>query len=209
MYMKNLRILFIPALAIMLSLSFNSCESCVKKVTKKATDVSMSAMEGVVEAIDERGEELAEKTTDAAGKVAVGTGRSLDKLMDEHAEKIAASAGRTLVQTIEGIDKGVTAQYYDNITINPNICTGVNLDMIGKIKSKGVVDAYFIILEKGTYTCKFEFNNNEGKTFLTKEAEIAKDVEERRYSMVSFALSNHEEEAFKDIKDVRVIVTKK
>lgn len=207
--MKRLQTIFLSIPLCTLLFTLNSCEGCVKKVTKKATDVTMSAVEGVVEAVDERGEELAEKTTDAAGKVAVGTGRSLDKLMDEHAEKIAASAGRTFVQTIEGLDKGATAQYYDNIATDLNICTGVNLDMIGKIKSKGVIDAYFIILEKGTYTCKFEFNNNQGKTFLTKDAEIVKDVEERRYSMVSFALSNHEEEAFKDIKDVKVTVTKK
>lgn len=207
--MKNLHILFLPAFIIALAFTFSSCEGCVKKATKKATNIGISAVEGVVEAVDERGEEFAEKATDAAGKVAIGTGRSLDKFINEHAETVASSAGRTLVQTVEGLDKGATAQYYDEIAIDPHICSGVNLDLFGKIKSKAVIDAYFIILEEGTYQCKFEFNNTDGKTFLTKEAEIKKESVERRYSLVSFALNNTEEAEFQNIKDVKVTVTKK
>jgi hypothetical protein len=209
--MKKLHILFLPVLSIILALSFNSCEGCVKKVTKKATNVTISAVEGVVEAVDERGEELAEKTTDAAGKVAVGTGRSLDKLINEHADDVAAATGRTLVQSIDGLmdglDQGIRS-HYDAITVDSHICSGVKLDLFGKVKSRNVIDAYFIITEEGTYTCKFEFNNNSGKIFLTKEAEIVKGAESH-YSRVSFALDGQQEEEFKDIKDVKITVTKK
>lgn len=206
--MKKLHIFFLPVLVFTFLLTFNSCEGCVKKTTKKATEIGISAMEGVVEAVDERGEEFAEKTTEAAGKVAVGTGRSLDNLINEHAETVAASAGRTFVQTLEGLDKGATAQYYDEIAYTSDICPGVSLDLFGKIKSKAVVDAYFIILEIGTYSCKFEFIGSNGKTFLTKETEIVKDSASRRYSLVSFALNDKEEAGLKNIKEVKVTVNR-
>jgi len=206
--MKKLHIFFLSILASSFLLVFSSCEGCVKKTTKKATEIGMSAVEGMVEAVDEKGEELAEKTTDAAGKVAVGTGRSLDNLMNEHAETVAASVGRTFVQTLEGLDKGATAQYYDQIAYTSEICPGVSLDLFGKIKSKAVVDAYFIILEVGTYSCKFDFIGSNGKTFMTKETEIVKDSAARRYSLVSFAMNNKEEAGLKNVKEVIITVTR-
>ena len=188
---------------------FNSCSGCVKKTSKKLAETGLSAVEGVAEAVDEHGARVSEKATDAAGKMAEGVGKSLDRQMNEHAETVAAVLGRTLVQTVEGLDKGVTAQYYDEITYAPSICTGVTLDFFGKIKSKSVVDAYFLVLEKGTYKCKFEFLGTDGKVFLTKDAEIEKPTVERKYSLVSFALNPDEEKSFSELKEVKVTVKKK
>jgi hypothetical protein len=187
---------------------FNSCSGCVKKVSKKVTETSIEALEGVAEAVDEHGERIGEKATDAAGKLAEGIGRSLDRQMDEHAEKVASVAGRTLVQTIEGLDKGAVEQYYDPISYNANICTGVSLDYLGKIKSKAVIDAYFIILEKGIYECKIELEGDKG-IFLTKDTEIEKSKTERKFSLVSFALNPDEEKLFANTVTAKITVVKK
>lgn len=188
---------------------FSSCSGCVKEASKKLTEVGLDAVEGISEAVDEHGAKVGEKATDAAGKLAQGVGRSLDKQMDEHAETVASVLGRTLVQTVEGLDKGAIAQYYDPITYNPNLCTGVSLDFFGKIKSKAVIDAYFIAIQKGTYKCNFQFIGTDGKVYLTKDAEIINPEDARKYSLVSFALNPEEEKAFTNNAEVKVIVTKK
>lgn len=194
---------------ISLIVQFSSCTGCVKSASKQLTETGMAVVEGVSEAVDENGARIGEKATDAAGKLAEGVGRSLDRQMNEHAEKVASVLGRTMVQTLEGLDKGAVAQYYDTITFNPSLCSGVSLDFFGKIKSKAVVDAYFIVLEKGTYKCKFDFTGTDGKVFLSKDAEIEKPEAKRKYSLVSFALNPEEENQFSNLKDVKVTVTKK
>lgn len=204
--MKKSIIFFTASFAI--TILFSSCSGCVKKASKKVTETGIEAIEGVAEAVDEHGARIGEKTTDAAGKLAEGVGRSLDRQMNEHAEQVASVMGRTLVQTVEGLDKGVTGQYYDPISYNANICTGVNLDYLGKIKSKAVVDAYFIILEKGIYKCKIELVDTKG-TFLTKETDIEKPEAERKFSLVSFALNADEEKQFANGATAKITVTKK
>jgi len=188
---------------------FSSCSGCVKKAAKEVAETGISAIEGVAEAVDEHGARVGEKTTDAAGKVAEGVGRSLDRQMNEHAEHVASVLGRTLVQTVEGLDKGAVAQYYDSIEYNHDICSGVSLDYFGKIKSKAVIDAYFIVLDKGKYNCKFVFKNSAGKAFLDKDVELESPEALRKYSLVSFALSPDEEKEFANISEVKVTVTKK
>lgn len=190
-------------------ISFNSCSGCVKKTSKKVTELGLDAVEGVSEAIDERGDKIGEKVTDAAGSLAEGVGKSLDRQLNEHAEKVASVVGRTLVQSVDGLDKGLTKEYYDSIPYTPQFTSGVSLDFFGKIKTKSVIDAYFIILEKGTYNCKFEFRGANNQVFLTRDTEIIKTEADRKYSLVSFAISPQEEESFKQLKDVKITVSKK
>ncbi|MBS5796463.1 MAG: hypothetical protein KH100_10970 [Dysgonomonas mossii] len=205
--MRKLTILSLIILSAIIT-TLSSCSGCVKQATKKVTETGINAIEGVAEAVDEHGARVGEKATDAAGKLADGIGKSLDRQMNEHAEKVASVMGRTLVQTVEGLDKGATGQYYDPISYNANICTGVSLDYLGKIKSKAVVDAYFIILEKGIYNCKIELEGSKG-IFITKETEIDKSVTERRYSLVSFALNIEEEKEFSNTVSAKVTIVKK
>lgn len=188
---------------------FSSCESCVKRTSKKITELGISAIEGVSEAVSEHGEAAGEKATDALGTLAKGAGKSLDRQLNEHAEHVASVAGRTFVQSIEGFDKGLTTEYYDVIPSSEDLVSGVALDYFGKIKSKALIDAYFIILEKGTYTCAFEFLDADNKALMTKTAEINKDSLERRYSVVSFALNTSEEEALAKTKVTKISVKKK
>jgi hypothetical protein len=205
--MKKLVILSLATCFAAIAL-FSSCSGCVKKASKKIKETGIEALEGVAEAVDEHGARIGEKTTDAAGKLAEGIGRSLDRQMDEHAEKVASVMRRTLVQTVEGLDKGVVGQYYDPIPYNANICTGVSLDYLGKIKTKAVVDACFIVLEKGTYKCKIELERDKG-VFLNKNTEIEKPDAERAFSLVSFALNPDEEKLFDNAVTAKVTVTKK
>lgn len=209
--MKKSFILTIFACFVAIAL-FNSCSGCVKKITKEVTETGLDVVEGVAEAVDEHGARVSEKATDAAGKVAEGVGRSLDRQLNEHAEKVASVAGRTVVQTVDGFVDGFNAEvekHYDVIPHTDKFCSGVSLDYFAKYKTKPIVDAYFIIMEKGTYKCKFEFSDSTGKVFLTKNGEIEKVAGERKYSLVSFALNPEEEAAFKDIKDTKITVTKK
>lgn len=206
--MKKVFLFSITASFVFITL-FCSCSGCVKKASKKVAETGMSAIEGIAEAVDEHGSSVGEKATDAIGKLAEGVGKSLDRQMNEHADHVASVLGRTFVQTLEGFDKGAVAQYYDSIEYKHDICSGVSLDYLGKIKSKAVIDAYFIILDQGIYNCKFVFKNTSGKAFLEKDAEIENSETLRKYSLVSFALNPTEEKEFVDISEVKVTVTKK
>jgi cell shape-determining protein MreC len=61
---------FICIFAVALTVS--ACEGCARKAAKKVTNVGLSVLEGVTEAVSERGDTIAEKLTDAAGNVAQG-----------------------------------------------------------------------------------------------------------------------------------------
>jgi hypothetical protein len=187
---------------------FDSCESCVKKATKKITNLGISAIEGISEAVEERGENVSEKATDALGALAKGAGRSIDRQLDEHAGQVASAIGRTFVQSIEGFDEGLTNEYYDEIPNTTDLASGVALDYFGKIKSKSIIDAYFLVLEKGIYTCTFEFTDADGSILMTKTAKIDKTDTERKYSVVSFALNDSELSSLNKAKNTKISVDK-
>ncbi len=184
-----------------------------KKVSKSVTELGLDAVEGVAEAVDEHGAKVAEKATDAAGTLAEGVGRSLDRQLNEHAATVASAAGRTFVQSVDGFTQGFNEEvekHYDVIPHTEAFCSGVSLDYFAKYKTIAVVDAYFIIFEKGVYKCKFECYDSNNKLFLTKDIEADKTKEiERKYTLVSFALNAQEAADFKDIKEVKITVTKK
>lgn len=206
------KLIFLTIFSFLVIGLFSSCSGCVKKASKKVTETGLDILEGAAEAIDEQGTRIGEKTTDAAGKLAEGVGRSLDRQLNEHAEKVASVGGRTLVQSVDGFTQGFNAEMktlYDALPYTDNFCSGVSLDYFAKYKTIPIVDAYFVIMEKGTYECKFQCINKSGKLFLTKDAKIEKASVERKYSLVSFALNPEEEKEFGDIQNVKIIVTKK
>lgn len=196
------------ACGVLLSLSFNSCESCTKQAAKKATNIGFSLLDGVSEAVSERGEQVSEKAADALGVVAKGVGKSLERQLDEHAEYVASVAGRTLVQTVEGLDKGTTNEYYTALNTTNDLCEGVSLDYFGKINSKSVIDAYFIIIEEGKYKVDFDFVDNANKSLMKKTSEINKLDDAREYTRVSFALNDDELDKLSKATNVKVKVTK-
>ena len=205
--------LFYIALAIVALLTFNSCEGCVRKTTKKATKIGISAVEGITEAIDEKGESLAEKATDAAGKVAVGVGRSLDKQLDEHASTVASVAGRSTVQMLDSFVGGLSEEmkdHYIEIPHTMDFVSGVSLDYFAKYKSSPVIYAYFIMPEAGKYLIKFDCYDQQNKSFLTKDITVERTLEEKnkKYTLVNFALNQEEATAFENVKNVKIIVTK-
>lgn len=122
--------LMYTALAV-LAFGFTSCESCVRSSSKKATKIGLSVIEGVAEAIEEKGEKLAEKTTDIAGKIALGVGKSLDRQLNEHATDILNVAGRTAVQAIDGLSEGLNDElktHYTEIPYTTDFVSGVSLN---------------------------------------------------------------------------------
>ena len=204
----NIKLLGVIMLGMMLQI-FTSCESCTKKTSKKITELGLSVIEGVSEAIEEHGEKTSRKAADAMGKVLEGVGKSVEEQLNKHAEDVARVAGKTLVQTVEGLDKGLTEEYYDEIPHLDKFCVGVSLDYYGKIKTKSVIIAYFIITESGTYNCEFNFVNNENSSLMTKKAEIIKINGESKYSSVSFAFNSNEDELLKKSQLTKITVTKK
>lgn len=193
---------------VLLSLSFYSCESCTKQAAKKATNIGFSLLDGVSEAVSERGEEVSEKAADALGVVAKGVGKSIERQLDEHAEYVTSVAGRTLVQTVEGLDKGVTDEYYTPLNTTKDLCKGVSLDYFGKITSKSVVDAYFIILEEGKYKVDFDFVDSANNSLMKKTSDINKLDNTKEYTRISFALNGDELDKLSKSATVKVRVTK-
>ncbi|WP_101690776.1 hypothetical protein [Dysgonomonas massiliensis] len=209
---KNLLYLFSGIISATFLL-FTSCKGCVKDTSKKITEVTMSAAEGVAEAIDENGASLAEKTANAANSIALGLGRSLDKQLDQHAEKVASIGGRTLVQTVDGLLNGLDSElkeHYSTISYSENLVEGIKLDYIAKYKNASSFDAYFIINQEGTYTCTFEFCDTDNNVFLKKEG-IATKTEDNdyKYTLISFALTKEEIQNYeKNFKEIKVSATK-
>ncbi len=87
------------------------------------------------------------------------------------------------------------------------MCVGVSLDYFGKINSKAVVDAYFIILEEGNFKAEFDFLDSSNKLLMKKSVEFESNTT-RKYTLVSFALNNDELAKFSNTSVVEVSVKK-
>lgn len=209
--MKKTTLVFSVSTLFVSSLLLSSCSGCVKKISKKTTEYAIEAVDGITEVVDEQGERIGEKTTDAAGKVVVGIGRSLEKQLNEHATKVASTTGRTTVQALDGFSDGTNKEldeHYDKLPYTENFASGIALDYFAKYKTAPIVDSYFIIPEVGDYKVTFECYNNQNNVILTKTIDVS-SLGQRKYLLVSFALNSTEEEAFKDLKNVNIIVRKK
>ena len=201
--------LFIRASILAIVLFHTSCESCVKNTSKKITELGISAIEGVSEAVSERGDMAAEKAADALGSLAKGAGRSLEKQLDEHAEHVAKAVGRTFVQSIDGFEDGIYDEFYAPIPYKEDLASGVSINYFGKIKSRDVIDAYFLTANAGTYACSFSFLDANGKVMLKKEADFTPDLEKGKIAVVSFALNQTEKDAFSKSTLTQIEVKKK
>jgi len=183
---------------------FSSCESCVQKAAKKDTDLSLSALEGVSESISEHGQTTSEKMTDALGSILKGSGKSIERQLNEHAAHVASVGGRTFVQAIDGLGEGVTTEYYEPVNSVTDLSSGVALQYFGKIKTNPVLDAYFIVVEKGNYSCEFDFLDPLENSILKRTATIEKINTEGRISVVSLALNDEELNKFTQTKTVNI-----
>ena len=201
--------IFIFIQVVIVVIVFSACDGCVKNVAKKATNAGLSALEGVAEAVGERGDTIGQKLMDATGTVVQGASRSLDRQLNEHAEKVAATTGRTLVQTLEGLETGISEENYDEMVSKEDLCSDVALDFFGKIKSQSVTDAWFIISKTGTYSANFEFCSDNCKTVvLTKTVDISSNIDEKKYKRVSFAYNQEELTLLETVKCTKITVTR-
>ena len=186
-----------------------SCEGCVKDASKRITNAGLDALEGVAEALQERGDSIGKKVFDASGKVLEGAGQSLGEQLDEHADDIGALAGRTIVQSIDGLEQGLSEGYYDEFISEKTLCDGVEMTLFGKIKNRNVVDAYFNFFEEGKYSIIFDFYSDDCKTVvLTKNANFTKTADYKERKRISFSFSTDEENLIDNAKCVRVTVKK-
>lgn len=203
-------------LAILLgfAIALPACSGCVKDISKKATELSIDALEGVVEAVDEHGERIGEKTTNAAGKLMVGVGRSLNSQLEAHAEDVGAAVGKTTVKTLDGLVDGLDKEmktYYDELSYKETSTSGITLTFLGKHKKYPVIDSYFTILEDGDYSAKYDFFDSKDQLIFSKTVEINSallDGKTRKHTLVSFALDSNEELSLKQVKEIKVTITK-
>ena len=190
-------------------ISLYSCESCAKKTSKKITEIGISAIEGVAEAIQERGDTLGQLLTNASGEVLEGVGRSLNRQLEEHAEDVASVVGRTMVQTLDGLGEGIQKEYYHEFISKEDLCDGVSISFFGRIDGKNVADGYFTIMKKGSYSFDFEFcSDNCNTVLLTKKVLFDKASAEKEEVVVSFAYTTEEAAIIEGAKCVKVIVKK-
>lgn len=209
--MGTMRTLSYACAVTLAALCLTSCEGCVRKVAKKATAIGLSAVEGASEAISEHGEAVGEKATDALGSMAKGAGRSLDKLLGEHADTVSALDGRAMVQSMDALDTGAAREYYDeprSLSFTTESASGASLALFGKIKSKPVVDAYFVMPKEGTYDARFVFSSADRAVLMEKRAALSSDSV-KRFVVVSFALDDDELERWQRTSDVSVSMMKK
>ena len=184
--------------------TLSSCESCAKKTAKKTTEIGLSVIEGISEAVSEKGDQVSEKAADALGVVAEGAGRSISKQLDEHAKDVASVLGRTVVQSVEGLQEGFSAEFYNEIKFTGSFVQDAALTFVGKSNNYPVIDAYFIVSSENSFSCNFEFKNSENNTLIKRSAEINKIDR-----LVSFALTPEEEASLPKVIIVDVTVAKK
>lgn len=197
----KMRILRIAALA-MVCVGFASCEGCVRKTAQKVTELGMSAVEGVSDAISERGEETAKKLTDALGRVVVGTLKSIDEQLMEHVESVAAAPNRTVVtETAGNIDAAVLNEYYEPLAHTEELGPGTAVSFIGKLRDEPVVDAVVIVPAGGDLKWTFEYRDGDGNALFRSEA-VTPSSSEAGYRLISYALTATEREAFGKVAGV-------
>ena len=187
----------------------SSCEGCVKNTSKKVTNAGLDVLEGVAEAIHERGDSIGKKVFDAGGEVLEGAGRSVNEQLNKHAEDVAEAMGRTLVQSLEGLEQGISKEFYEEFISKEFFCDDVIMTFFGRMKDKKIVDAYFTFLKGGKYSISFEFcNDNCNTTILTKTAEFIKTSDREESTIVSFAYTTEEEAIINQTKCVKVTIKK-
>ena len=205
--MKRVQIYLIFAAIGLIMLS--SCEGCVKSATKRLTNAGLDALEGVAEAIEERGDSIGKKVFDASGKVLEGAGQSVNELMDKHAEDVASAVGSALVKTVDGLEQGISKEVYDEFVTKEFFCDDVVMTFFGKMKDRRIADAHFTFFKKGKYSITFEFCSDDCNTVVsTKTAEFEKYSDKEEKKIVSFAYTTEEEASINSAKCVKVTVKK-
>jgi len=190
-------------------IALSSCEGCVKNTSKKFANAGLDILEGVAEALEERGDSIGKKVFDASGKVLEGAGLSIDEQLDKHAEDVASVMGRTLVQSLEGLDQGFSKEYYEEFIAKEFFCDDVVMNFFGRVKDRKIADAYFSFLKEGKYSITFEFcSDNCNTVILTKTAEFNKVAGTKEFAIVSFAYTSEEEILINETKCVKVTVKK-
>ena len=123
------------AVATAVLFGLHSCTGCVKKIAKSATETSLGAIEGVVEAIDEHGEVIGEKVTDATGKLATGILKSLDKQLNDHALKVTTSPNLSRVEQVDAFPNGFDDEIkkrYTELPYSANLASNATLDFFAR-----------------------------------------------------------------------------
>lgn len=186
---------------------FASCEGCVRKTAEKVTEMGLSAVDGVADAISNRGEETAKRLTDALGRVVVGTLKSVEEQLAEHVASVEASPDRIMVaETTESLDPEVINEYYDPLAHVDVLDSGVTVSFIGKLTGEPVVDAVISLSGEGTFDCGFEYLDAGKNVLFTSDATLVTAT--GGYQLVSYALSDAEQEQFGGVSSVKITVKK-
>lgn len=196
------------AVVAVAALCLTSCEGCVKKIAKKATSITLSAAEGVAEALNEGGDAVAEKTTDALGTVVQGAGRSLDRQLGK--DGIPVIKGNFFTLTVEAME-AVDRDMFDEIGFSyDHTQDGVNIELLGVFKSEPWAYFIFLIPSDDTYDVTISFMGDDNKESMKWVGEARIDASNKsRYAAMLFELTANDAARARTAGSVEVAIRKK
>ena len=97
----------------LLLLSVTSCST--RESSKKVTEEALEVIDGISDALKDRGKETGEKATDGLGEVGKGVGKSLGKLLTENVDTIGKFAGEILGKGSTALIEGLQNSLYSPV----------------------------------------------------------------------------------------------
>lgn len=196
------------ALAAVCALCLTSCEGCVKKMAKKATEISLSAAEGVAEALTEHGEVVTEKATDAVGSIAKGAGRSIDRQLGEGL--VPEITGHMYEQKSAVISDDLKSAYDQIKFVCDESQDGVDMEFLGALKAGPFAGAYLLMSDTDAYAVNIYCIGNDDKVSMVMNGDIQRtDPDKVTLVALRFELDDDHMARLKSAKQVRVTIRKK
>lgn len=188
--MRKITYIFLTLAA---ALCLTSCEGCVKNVTKKATEIGLGAVEGVSEALAERGGEVSGKTADAIGSMVQRASKSVKEHLSEYAGYVPGKNDSTGVTNFKYFHKNEISKHYEPIKFTLDNTKCLSIELLGRLKTKPVVDAFMRLPDAGSYDVSFKFMSEQHVILMEKNVNAVKEsAGSPDYVVASFALDESE-----------------
>lgn len=198
----------IQFILILFSISFlSSCESCVRKTSKKITELGITALNSASDVIAEHGETTGEKAAGALGNLTKGVGKGLDRFLKNEALANESESERMFVEFTDtvNIDESGMKEINHSATLPEN----ASLEYIGILSEYDALCILMGIAEEGTYDCTLQFVNNKNNIELEKKLHFSKGKQDGRYAGIGIVLTDSETEKFNNSKKAKISVTKR
>lgn len=116
--------------------------SCsIKDSSKKVTEKTLDVIDGISDALKDRGEKTGEKASDGLGEVGKGIGKSLGKFLSENADSIGKVAGEIVGKGSIGLIEGLNNSLYSPLEFENGKQNFTNISYLGT----STVDKYAVV----------------------------------------------------------------